>query len=80
LQRVIEVLEREGVSLEYDNEIVDYLIEHGYQPEMGARPLLRVITDKILNPAAGILVQQPVGRIYLKMGDGEIIVTGEGEG
>jgi len=80
LNKVAEVLGREGVALEYDDEVVGYLIEHGYQPELGARPLLRVITDKILNPAAGILVREVVENIQVKVDNGELIVTKKGEG
>ena len=80
LDRVSETLHREGIDFEYGDGVVDYLIEHGYQPELGARPLLRVITDKILNPAAGVLVSGSVKKICLRVEKGEIVVSGEGEG
>ena len=39
-----------GVSLEADNAVLDYLAKKGYDPQFGARPLKRVIQRLVLNP------------------------------
>ena len=37
------------------------LAEKGYNPQYGARPLKRVIQDKILTPLASLMVSQGIG-------------------
>lgn len=37
-----------------------WLAEHGYNPRYGARPLRRLIQDKILNPLAGLMIDQGI--------------------
>jgi ATP-dependent Clp protease ATP-binding subunit ClpB len=38
-----------GIDLQYTDYTVDYLGEHGYDPQMGARPLKRLIQKEIVN-------------------------------
>jgi ATP-dependent Clp protease ATP-binding subunit ClpC len=41
-----------GIELHYDNKVKDFLIETGYKPEYGARPLRRVVERYIEDPLA----------------------------
>ena len=45
-------LDVKGVSLEVSNEVKDWLSEHGYDDKMGARPMARLIQEKIKKPLA----------------------------
>jgi ATP-dependent Clp protease ATP-binding subunit ClpA len=45
-------LEEKGVSLEVDTEARTWLAIHGYDPNMGARPMARLIQEKIKKPMA----------------------------
>jgi ATP-dependent Clp protease ATP-binding subunit ClpA len=45
-------LDKKQVSLEVDNKARDWLSEHGYDKAMGARPMGRLIQDKIKKPLA----------------------------
>jgi ATP-dependent Clp protease ATP-binding subunit ClpA len=45
-------LEEKGVSLEVDTEARTWLAIHGYDPNMGARPMARLIQEKIKKPLA----------------------------
>lgn len=43
-------LEENGIHLEATNEVLDFLAEKGYDPSFGARPLKRVMQQRIMNP------------------------------
>ncbi len=72
------------VALEVDEEARLWLAERGYEPLFGARPLARVIQDKIKRPLAdellfGRLVKG--GRVLVTVADGELsFVITEGAG
>ncbi|TAH37468.1 MAG: ATP-dependent chaperone ClpB [Planctomycetota bacterium] len=51
LQRVAaRLLETAQLALDMDDSARDWLADHGYDPDFGARPLRRVIEHEILNP------------------------------
>ena len=52
-------LSSKEISLELTNEAYEYLAKEGYSPQYGARPLKRVIQNKILNP-----YQPPIQTIF----------------
>lgn len=43
-------LEENGIHIEATDEVLDFLAEKGYDPSFGARPLKRVIQQRIMNP------------------------------
>ena len=45
-------LQEKGVCLEVDKSVHAWLIKHGYDSKMGARPMSRVIQQKIKKPLA----------------------------
>lgn len=45
-------LDAKGVSLELESDARDWLAENGYDVKMGARPMARLIQDKIKEPLA----------------------------
>lgn len=52
-------LSRKKIEVAIDDSARDYLVEKGYAPEMGARPLRRVIEQYLEDPLAEKLLQQP---------------------
>ncbi len=50
LQRVAKRLEAQGLELELDPDALDRISTEGYDPAYGARPLKRVIQQRILDP------------------------------
>ncbi len=54
-----------GINLEISEEALSYLAKEGYNPHYGARPLNRLIQNKILNPVASYIISNGV-----KKGDG----------
>ncbi|ODV81200.1 P-loop containing nucleoside triphosphate hydrolase protein [Suhomyces tanzawaensis NRRL Y-17324] len=45
------------VTLEVDNDALEYLCENGYSPDLGARPLNRLIQQEVLNRLAVLLLK-----------------------
>ncbi|NQZ58540.1 MAG: ATP-dependent Clp protease ATP-binding subunit, partial [Lentisphaeraceae bacterium] len=43
ISKIAKRLEARNISLAYDDEVKDFLIEKGYKPEYGARPLRRAV-------------------------------------
>lgn len=60
VQEVVARLGGKRITLELSPEVRAWLAEKGYNPQYGARPLKRVIQDKILTPIATLMVGQGV--------------------
>lgn len=54
-------LGEQGISIIIKPKAQNYLIEHGYQPEMGARPMRRLIQKEIEDPIALLLISGKLG-------------------
>jgi ATP-dependent Clp protease ATP-binding subunit ClpC len=54
--KVSERLKMQGFSLELDQAAKDFLIEKGYNPDFGARPLRRAIGSYIEDPVSEMLL------------------------
>ena len=50
IREVAKRLREQGIKLEINKSIIDYLVDMGYDPNFGARPLKRAIQKYILNP------------------------------
>jgi ATP-dependent Clp protease ATP-binding subunit ClpA len=57
MDKVRDRLEEKNLELKVTEEGVDLLAELGYNPEMGARPLRRVIQQKIENQLSDALLE-----------------------
>lgn len=62
LNRTKEMLESQGITLEWSNEAVNYLAEIGYDPEFGARPVKRAIQRNVLNDLSKSILSGKVNR------------------
>ncbi|CAN5138523.1 ATP-dependent Clp protease ATP-binding subunit [soil metagenome] len=62
-----------GISLEVTDAATDWIAEHGYEPEYGARPLRRVIQREVDDRIADLLV---TGSLV----DGQAVTVGAREG
>ena len=72
LKKVEERLAKKNIKISISLKAKDILAEQGYDKNLGARPLKRVIQQKILNPLASKIVTGEV-----KEGD-RILIDGEG--
>ena len=50
------MLNDKGVTLELSDEARDWFAEHGYDPQMGARPMARLVEEKLKKPLADAMV------------------------
>lgn len=62
LKKLASQLEKKGVSFEATNEAIEELVEKGYDPVFGARPLKRVIQDQVNNALANYLLTGKLSR------------------
>ncbi|TDJ66146.1 MAG: ATP-dependent Clp protease ATP-binding subunit ClpA [Proteobacteria bacterium] len=73
-------LDSKKVSMDIDEEAKVWLAEHGHDAIMGARPMARLIQDKIKKPLAEQLLfgdLQGGGHIFVTVRDGELVVEVE---
>jgi ATP-dependent Clp protease ATP-binding subunit ClpB len=55
-----ERLFQKEINLEVSPDVLKYLAKEGFNPHYGARPLKRLIQDKILNPVASLIIGQGI--------------------
>ena len=62
LKKEQKKLQDKDVSIIIEPPVVRFIVEHGYQPEYGARHVKRAITDYIINPLTTEMVNGTVDR------------------
>lgn len=70
-----EQLSHKGVTFFVDQSARDWLVEHGYDKSMGARPMARLIQENIKKPLADELLFGKLvngGHVILKVKDGKL--------
>ncbi|KKU49925.1 MAG: ATP-dependent chaperone ClpB [Parcubacteria group bacterium GW2011_GWB1_49_7] len=65
-------LKEKEIDLSVTDAVIELLTKEGYNPQYGARPLKRLIQDKILNPVASMMIENKV----LSGGTVRVDVTG----
>ncbi|KQQ75755.1 ATP-dependent Clp protease ATP-binding subunit ClpA [Xanthomonas sp. Leaf131] len=76
------LLQEKHVSLSATPTARDWLAQHGFDPLMGARPMSRVIQEKIKRPLADELLFGKLiagGRVNIDVKDGELVVEAHPE-
>jgi len=66
-----------GINFEIDDIALSYLAKAGYDPHFGARPLNRLIQNKILNPVATHIISNGVKKgdtVFVSVKEDEIII------
>lgn len=74
VKEVVARLLGKRITLELSPEVKAWLAEKGYNPQYGARPLKRLIQDKILTPIASLMVGQGImegGQVSVVLKNGE---------
>ncbi|MHB8912718.1 MAG: ATP-dependent Clp protease ATP-binding subunit ClpA [Lysobacter sp.] len=88
--RVVDKFLIELEALLHDKNVVltstpaarDWLAQHGFDPLMGARPMARVIQDKVKRPLADELLFGKLlhgGRVLIDVREGELVVDAQPE-
>ncbi len=60
LEQVKERLASKEITLEITPDVSTYLAKEGYNPQYGARPLRRMIQNKILTPVASLIISKGI--------------------
>lgn len=66
-----------GIEIDISSEALTYLAHEGYNPHYGARPLGRLIEDKILNPIAIFVIEKGVKKgdiVTINMRNDELLI------
>ena len=70
-------LNSKGINLEISDEALSHLAKEGYDPHYGARPLNRLIQNKILNPIASYIISNGVKKgdtVYVSVKNNELLI------
>lgn len=76
LKTMEKKLEDREIELEFDEEVIDYLVKNAYDPYYGARPLKRYIQKELETNLAKKLLANEIknkDRVQVKLSDDEII-------
>ena len=74
---VVKRLAEKEIKLTISRDVFKYLGEKGYNPQYGARPLKRLIQNKILTSVASLMISHGVtegGEISVSLKNGEIAI------
>ncbi len=64
------------ISIDLTDEAYEYLAREGYNPQYGARPLKRLIQNKILNPIASLIISKGImkgGLVSVSVKNGDLV-------
>ena len=76
MELVKERLAAKEITLEVSPQVLAYLAKEGYNPQYGARPLKRLIQNKILTPVASMIISKGImkgGVVSVSMKDNQFI-------
>ena len=73
LQDVVAIVKSQGIALEFDPAVITQFAKWGYDPAFGARPLRRVIDEKLRAPLAQAILEKKVR----KGGRLKVVLNGE---
>lgn len=74
-------LTTKGIDFKITPEALSYLAKEGYNPHYGARPLNRLIQNKILNPVASHIIANDLKKgdsVYVSMKDNDLVIETKG--
>jgi ATP-dependent Clp protease ATP-binding subunit ClpC len=70
LDRTRSLVQSKGISVTFTDRAVEWLADHGYEPEYGARPLRRTIQREVDNELSRLLLEG--GRVTVDVEDGRL--------
>lgn len=77
LRQLEGYVEGRNIKLHWNDALIDMLERDGYDPAMGARPLARLINEKVKLPLASYLLQNDtVKTVHVDYVDNEVKLTG----
>ncbi len=73
LEKIRKILSNQGVDLEYEDGVIHYFANKGYDPVFGARPLRRLLEEEILDEVAMLEIEGKLNkdsRLKIEVKDG----------
>jgi ATP-dependent Clp protease ATP-binding subunit ClpB len=80
LNQLKQLVEENGIELEFSNYLIDFLTENGYDPQFGARPLKRLIQKEIVNQLSKKILAGDIDktkRVLVDVFDGVVVFRNE---
>ena len=74
------MVQDKSIDIDITNEALDHLVDVGFDPKMGARPLQRVIDNKIKSPLSRMMLFGDLkagGKVIIDLADEEIVLNVE---
>ncbi len=69
-----------GIAINFSNYLIDFLIEQGYDPQLGARPLKRLIQKQLVNSLSKKILSGEIDKnksVLIDVFDGVIVFRNE---
>lgn len=83
LEQTNRLVHGQNLNLAVTDEVKQYLVEHGYEPEFGARPMRRLIQKTIENGISNLILSEkllPGETIQVKLSSKNVIEFDHGKG
>lgn len=80
LNELIKLVAQNGINLKFSNYTLDYLCEHGYDPQFGARPIKRLIQKQIINQLSKRILEGNIDKnipVLVDVFDGVVVFRNE---
>ncbi len=81
LEGLKKMVATNGILLVFSDYLIDYLSEHGYDPQFGARPLKRLIQKEIVNGLSKKILAGDIDKsksVLIDVFDGLVVFRNEG--
>ena len=76
------LVSQSGIHLQFSDYLIDYLVENGYDPQFGARPLKRLIQKEIVNGLSKKILAGDIDKshpVLVDVFDGTVVFRNEVE-
>jgi len=78
MELALKMFTSQGIELQVDPSVKEYMQKYGYQVEYGARPIKRLIKQHILAPVAKHLLMHPDhSHIRIHEEQGDLVISSE---
>ncbi len=83
LQGLKQLVAQSGIQLQFSEYVLEFLSENGYDPQLGARPLKRLIQKEIINQLSKRILAGDIDKsipVLVDVFDGNVVFRNEGVG
>ena len=80
LQQLKQLVAQSGIQLQFSEYVLEFLSENGYDPQLGARPLKRLIQKEIVNQLSRRILAGDIDKsipVLVDVFDGNVVFRNE---